>query len=44
MAVLRNYISTIHDIHDYWTQPVLSPRQDAGQKDKKVDQPARHYH
>ena len=32
MAVLRNYISTIHDIHDYWTQPVLSPRQDAGQK------------
>ena len=32
MAVLRNYISTIHDIHEYWIQPVLSPRQDAGQK------------
>ena len=32
MAVLRNYIPTIHDIHEYWVQPVLSPRQDAGQK------------
>lgn len=32
MAILRNYTPTIHDIHEYWVQPVLAPRQDAGQK------------
>jgi len=32
MAVLRNYIASIHDIHEYWVRPVLAPRQDAGQK------------